>query len=182
MTSWRGEPMPHDAAEKSCKVGSAKRARWLAVAGQSRLTITSRTSFNSGIEAKWEWFWYNPVFKVNTRYYVGDRRGDYAVARSPGTFIFTFMDNGVTSEEYWRIVDAAGGYRGLSTITPAQPSLRVLHIGRARHSGGCAAEDRWNASNSLWRGCGVKIWEMCKSIIQPPTTATLRLNRFTNRS
>ena len=27
--------------------------------------------------------------------------------RYPGAFTFTFMDNGVTSKEYWRVVDAA---------------------------------------------------------------------------
>jgi hypothetical protein len=55
-------------------------------------------------------FWYNPVFKVQTL--AGDevwRRSDYRCKRAdtPGTFYFSFMDNGVTSLEYWRIVDAA---------------------------------------------------------------------------
>ena len=57
--------------------------------------------------------WYEPVFKVITldgeavwrrrRYRV--RRGD-----QPGTFYFTVSDNGVTSKEFWRILDCDEAY------------------------------------------------------------------------
>ena len=53
--------------------------------------------------------WYQPVFKVITL----DgrqvwRRRLYRVrrAKTPGTFFYSVLDNGVTSAEYWRIIDA----------------------------------------------------------------------------
>lgn len=55
-------------------------------------------------------FWYDPVFKVTTL--DGNsvwRRRHYRVKRgeAPGTFFFTVLDNGVTSNEFWRIADVA---------------------------------------------------------------------------
>ena len=52
--------------------------------------------------------WYDPVFRVTTldgndvwrRRHYRVRRGD-----SPGRFYFSVLDNGVTSSEFWRIVD-----------------------------------------------------------------------------
>lgn len=54
--------------------------------------------------------WYQPVFKVIT--HDGKevwRKRQYRVrrAKQPGTFYYTVLDNGVTSAEYWRIIDAA---------------------------------------------------------------------------
>ena len=57
-------------------------------------------------------FWYDPVFKVVT---LDDeevwRRRHYRVRRrkssGPGTFSFTVLDNGVLSDEFWRILDVA---------------------------------------------------------------------------
>lgn len=57
-------------------------------------------------------FWYDPVFKVIT---LEDeevwRRRHYRVRRrkdsGPGTFSFTVLDNGVLSDEFWRILDVA---------------------------------------------------------------------------
>jgi hypothetical protein len=54
--------------------------------------------------------WYDPVFKVTTLY--GEevwRRRHYRVRRgeSPGQFYFSVLDNGVVSNEFWRILDCA---------------------------------------------------------------------------
>jgi len=54
--------------------------------------------------------WYDPVFKVTTL--AGQevwRRRHYRVRRAaaPGQFRFTVLDNGVLSDEYWRILDCA---------------------------------------------------------------------------
>ena len=54
--------------------------------------------------------WYDPVFKVTTL--DGDevwRRRHYRVKRSkvPGSFFFSVIDNGVASNEYWRILDCS---------------------------------------------------------------------------
>ena len=55
---------------------------------------------------------------------------------TPGTFMFTFMDNGVTSQEYWRIVDCADDltwslyyYAGAAKVGPGR-YCQALH---ARH-------------------------------------------------
>ena len=57
-------------------------------------------------------FWYDPTFKVVTldneevwrrRHYRVRRRRD----TGPGTFQFTVLDNGVLSNEFWRILDVA---------------------------------------------------------------------------
>ena len=53
--------------------------------------------------------WYDPVFKVQTLDGTEVwRRRHYRVRRgnSPGRFRFTVLDNGVLSDEYWRILDA----------------------------------------------------------------------------
>lgn len=55
-------------------------------------------------------FWYDPVFKVTTL--DGEdvwRRRHYRVRKAddPGTFNFSVLDNGVVSNEYWRILDCA---------------------------------------------------------------------------
>ena len=55
-------------------------------------------------------FWYDPVFQAKTL--GGDlvwRRRHYRVRRgkTPGTFYFSVLDNGVISNEYWRIVDVS---------------------------------------------------------------------------
>jgi hypothetical protein len=56
-------------------------------------------------------FWYEPVFKVITLN--GDaqwRRRKYRVRRgksTPGTWNYSVLDNGITSSEHWRLIDAA---------------------------------------------------------------------------
>ena len=84
---------------------------WLAVAGQNPAYDHFPCQYQIWYRGKARGaFWYNPVFKVQTL--DGKevwRRSDYRCKRgdAPGTFYFSFMDNGVTSLEYWRIVDAA---------------------------------------------------------------------------
>eukprot|EP00595_Chromulina_sp_UTEXLB2642_P001763 CAMPEP_0196768254 /NCGR_PEP_ID=MMETSP1095-20130614/42522_1 /TAXON_ID=96789 ORGANISM="Chromulina nebulosa, Strain UTEXLB2642" /NCGR_SAMPLE_ID=MMETSP1095 /ASSEMBLY_ACC=CAM_ASM_000446 /LENGTH=223 /DNA_ID=CAMNT_0042137563 /DNA_START=175 /DNA_END=846 /DNA_ORIENTATION=+ len=53
-------------------------------------------------------FWYDPVFKVTTLN--GEdvwRRRHYRIrrAKTPGSYYFSVIDNGVASNEYWRILD-----------------------------------------------------------------------------
>lgn len=63
-------------------------------------------------EARQSVMWYDPVFKVVT---LDDeevwRRRHYRVRNKkntgPGTFSFTVLDNGVLSDEFWRILDVA---------------------------------------------------------------------------
>ena len=171
MTTWRGEPMTHDAAERIMQgwLGENKYS-WLAVAGQNPAYDYFPNQFQLWYRGKGRnQFWYNPVFKVNTldgrSVY---RRSDYRCRRAevPGTFIFTFMDNGVTSEEYWRIVDAADDLSwSLYYYAGAAKSAGQSYIGAvlATPDGLWPAEDQMErVEDSLWRGCGVKIWEMCQ--------------------
>ncbi len=171
MTTWRGEPMTHDAAERIMQgwLGE-KKYSWLAVAGQNPAYDYFPNQFQLWYRGKGRnQFWYNPVFKVNTldgrSVY---RRSDYRCRRAevPGTFIFTFMDNGVTSEEYWRIVDAADDLSwSLYYYAGAAKSAGQSYIGAvlATPDGLWPAEDQMErVEDSLWRGCGVKIWEMCQ--------------------
>lgn len=54
--------------------------------------------------------WYDPVFKVTTLYDEEVwRRRHYRVRRAkvPGQFFFSVIDNGVASNENWRILDCA---------------------------------------------------------------------------
>ena len=117
MTTFRGEPLTHDAAEAIMQGWYGEEAEgkkpysWLAVAGQNPAYDHFPCQYQIWYRGKAKGsFWYNPVFKVQTL--DGDevwRRSDYRCKRGdvPGTFYFSFMDNGVTSLEYWRIVDAA---------------------------------------------------------------------------
>ena len=116
MTTFRGEPLTHDVAEQIMQgwYGDGpedKPYSWLAVAGQNPAYDHFPCQYQIWYRGKAKGsFWYNPVFKVQTL--DGKevwRRSDYRCKRGdvPGTFYFSFMDNGVTSLEYWRIVDAA---------------------------------------------------------------------------
>ena len=52
--------------------------------------------------------WYDPIFQVTTLAGLSVwRRRHYRVRRGkiPGQFYFSVLDNGVTSSEFWRIVD-----------------------------------------------------------------------------
>ena len=116
MTTFRGKPLTHDVAEQIMQgwYGDGpedKPYSWLAVAGQNPAYDHFPCQYQIWYRGKAKGsFWYNPVFKVQTL--DGKevwRRSDYRCKRGdvPGTFYFSFMDNGVTSLEYWRIVDAA---------------------------------------------------------------------------
>lgn len=178
MQTWRGEPMSHDAAERIMQgwlglpdeKGELRKFSWLAVSGENPAYDFFPCQFQIWYRGKGRnVFWYNPVFKVNTL----DgrtvwRRSDYRCRRadSPGTFIFSFMDNGVTSEEYWRIVDAADDLSwALYYYAGAAKSAGQSYIGAVL----ATPDGKWpsdaemaRVEDSLWRGCGIKIWEMCQ--------------------
>lgn len=171
MKTWRGEPLTHDAAERIMQGHFGdKKYSWLAVAGQNPAYDYFPNQFQIWYRGKGRnSFWYNPVFKVITL--DGKevwRRSDYRVRRAdaPGTFWFTFMDNGVTSEEYWRIVDAADDLSwSLYYYAGAARSAGQSYIGAvlATPDGNWPADDQIDRiEDSLWRGCGVKLWEMCQ--------------------
>jgi len=112
-------------------------------------------------------FWYDPVFQART--FDGDlvwRRRHYRVrrGRSPGTFHFSVLDNGVISDEYWRIADAADDL-----------SWAVLYYSGAASAAGQAytgavfvsRTGRWPDDRSQLERierahdkCGIKMWEL----------------------
>jgi hypothetical protein len=175
MRTFRGEPLTHDAAEAIMQGWygdgpGAKPYSWLAVAGQNPAYDHFPCQYQIWYRGKARGsFWYNPVFKVQTL--DGEevwRRSDYRCKRGdvPGTFYFSFMDNGVTSLEYWRIVDAADDlswslyyYAGAAKVAGQAYIGAVL----ATKDGAWPAERELpRIEKSLWEGCGVKLWEMCE--------------------
>ena len=177
MKTWRGNPLTHETAErimqgwlgtKDPKTGETRKYSHLACAGNNEAYDSFPCQFQIWYRGKGKnVFWYNPVFKVNTL--DGKtvwRRSDYRCRRAetPGTFIFSFMDNGVTSEEFWRIVDAADDLSwALFYYAGAAKSAGQMYIGAvlATPDGLWPADDQMpRVEDALWRGCGIKIWEM----------------------
>ncbi|KAG1660262.1 hypothetical protein FOA52_007660 [Chlamydomonas sp. UWO 241] len=111
--------------------------------------------------------WYEPVFKVVTldgeavwrrrRYRV--RRGD-----APGSFHFSVLDNGVTSNEFWRILDCADDlewclfyYSGAAATAGMSYSGAVLATHTGAMPSGAEALTRLEAALD---GAGIKTWEL----------------------
>ena len=115
LASWRGEPLTDASAEKLL-VG------WLGVDGRqtSWMVHQGQSSAYDRFPCQHQIFypgrgrgvaWYDPTFQVilpdGERVW---RRRHYRVRRDrknpPGSYFFTVLDNGVTSNEQWRILDA----------------------------------------------------------------------------
>jgi len=129
MSTFRGKPLTHEAAEdmfvawmspaeSGAGAGTPADAlpfSWLVAAGKNPaydFFPCQHQLFYRG-KARGS-FWYEPVFKAITL----DgrqvwRRRKYRVRRGdkPGTFHFSVLDNGVTSNEFWRIMDCDDGYQ-----------------------------------------------------------------------
>jgi len=128
MTMFRGQPLTHEAAE-GIFVGHLEPREnennlllepaaemvpwsWKVVCGQNPAYdyfSNQHQIFYFDKRSK-STMWYDPVFKVVTLKGVPVwRRRHYRVKRAeePGTFYFSVLDNGVTSKEYWRILDCA---------------------------------------------------------------------------
>ncbi|EFN53021.1 hypothetical protein CHLNCDRAFT_26298, partial [Chlorella variabilis] len=111
MTSWAGQPLTHELAE-DIFIG------WLVgVTGPGWWTAGFKNAAYDFFPCQFQLFyrgkgrggmWYDPAFQVKT---VDGRtvwrRRHYRVKRDqkPGTFRFSVLDNGVTSNEYWRILE-----------------------------------------------------------------------------
>lgn len=129
LATFRGEPLTHEVAEGifighlegpetftypnltptgqtkekwSWKVLAGKNAAYDYFENQHQIFYRDKRSKSS--------MWYDPVFGVTTLdgHNVWRRR-HYRVRRgkTPGSFYFSVLDNGVTSNEYWRILDCA---------------------------------------------------------------------------
>jgi len=175
MKTFRGEKLTHDVAEQIMqghlnteRNGKKIDFSWLAVAGQNPAYDHFPAQYQIWYAGKARnSFWYNPVFKVNTLDGKSVwRRSDYRCKRedTPGTFTFTFMDNGVTSKEYWRIVDAADDLSwALYYYAGAAKSAGQMYVGAVL----ATPDGLWpptsemeRVERALWEGCGCKMWEM----------------------
>jgi hypothetical protein len=129
--------------------------------------------------------WYDPVFKVTTLAGVPVwRRRHYRVKRAanPGQFKFSVLDNGVTSKEFWRILDCAddlswavfyytgaaaaagtsysgallvtkdGSWPVMSTDSESEGGKTALRIERAMASGGIKMWELYEVPNGCCEG------------------------------
>ena len=190
MKTFRGEALTHEVAEQIMQghLGTERDGKkieysWLAVAGQNPAYDHFPAQYQIWYAGKARnSFWYNPVFKVNTL----DgrsvwRRSDYRCKRedTPGTFTFTFMDNGVTSKEYWRIVDAADDLSwALYYYAGAAKSAGQMYVGAVL----ATPDGLWpptremeRVERALWEGCGCKMWEMMEVDNRPDVIANAPL-------
>ena len=115
-------------------------------------------------------FWYDPVFKVvtleNKEVW---RRRHYRVIRDtkslPGTYYFSVIDNGVKSNEWWKIIDADDDlqwavfyYTGAASAagTSYSGALIVTKDGNWPNMN----EATYNRIKNAMGICGIKLWEM----------------------
>jgi len=110
--------------------------------------------------------WYDPVFRVETldgRDIWCKRHYKVRDAKEPGTYFFSVLDNGVTSNEFWTILDAADDlswilfhYAGAATV-----------VGQ-RYIGGllCTPDGSLPTESDLpriwksFRDAGIEPWEL----------------------
>ncbi|CAM9480529.1 unnamed protein product [Chrysoparadoxa australica] len=170
MTHFRGMPLDWTTAEQLFIGWLGKRdTSWIAVAGlnpaydafadQNQLFYRGRQS--TGL-------WYDPCFKVTTiDGRVVWRRRHYKVRRAKriGSFYFSVLDNGVTSQEYWKLIDVAEDfswgvfyYAGAASAAAQSYAGALLVTPDGQWPTGAARE---KAAEAALAKCGIKLWEMC---------------------
>ena len=110
--------------------------------------------------------WYDPVFRVET---IDGRnvwaKRHYRVRDGPavGTFYFSVLDNGVTSNEFWTLVDVADDlsyiifhYSGAATAVGQQYIGGLL----CTADGTLPSESERGAIYDKLRSCGIQPWEL----------------------
>ncbi|CAI5928712.1 unnamed protein product, partial [Closterium sp. NIES-64] len=168
LTHLRGQPVTHERAE-DIFVGWLGQLpwSWRVVAGQNAAYDQFPCQFQIFYRGKARGsVWYDPVFTINTL----DgrslwRRRHYRVRRGkvPGTFTFTVLDNGVISEESWRIVDVTDDFQW----------ALFYYSGAARAAGQSYTGAVLVSKDGEWPGpehavrlkaaldrCGIKEWEL----------------------
>ncbi len=115
ITHFRGEPLTHEMAEEISfghlgSLGQQLPWSWKVICGQNPaydfFPAQHMTYYLKGKSA----MWYQPVFRVilldGTQVW---RRRLYRVRRgkTPGTFFYSVLDNGVVSSEFWRVIEVA---------------------------------------------------------------------------
>ena len=189
LSTFRGQPLTFDVAdaifeghlkarpgESNSLLGSsaAEPASWMVVVGVNPAydTFCDQHQIFYREKSRPKIMWYDPVFKVETL--DGQevwRRRHYRVRRAanPGQFRFTVLDNGVLSDEYWRIIDAADDlewavfyYSGAASAagTSYTGALVVTRDGNWPAAMTDAnSETHRRIKTALLRG-GIKLWEV----------------------
>ncbi len=111
--------------------------------------------------------WYDPIFQVNTL--DGQdvwRERHYRVrrAKSPGTFYLSVLDNGVTSNEYWRVMDCHEGlewclfyYSGAASVAGVSYSGAILATKDGEYP---SQEIMQTRIKEAMDRAGLKLWEL----------------------
>ncbi|CAI7761911.1 unnamed protein product [Closterium sp. NIES-54] len=168
LTHLRGQPVTHERAE-DIFVGWLGQLpwSWRVVAGQNAAYDQFPCQYQIFYRGKARGsVWYDPVFTIRTL----DgrslwRRRHYRVRRGkvPGTFTFTVLDNGVISEEFWRIVDVTDDFQwGLFYYSGAARAAGQSYTGAVLVS----KDGEWPGPEHAVRlkaaldRCGIKEWEL----------------------
>lgn len=171
LAKWRGQPLSPQLAEEifighlgpqpwSWKVAAGQNPAYDFFPCQHQIFYRAKARGN---------LWYDPVFKVETL----DgrevwRRRHYKVrpaepGQRPGTYYFSVLDNGVTSMEFWRIVDCADdlsyavlAYQGAAAAAGTSYGGSLL----------CTPDGEWPSPELMPRveaafaRAGIKMWEL----------------------
>eukprot|EP00574_Skeletonema_japonicum_P000066 CAMPEP_0201739508 /NCGR_PEP_ID=MMETSP0593-20130828/45818_1 /ASSEMBLY_ACC=CAM_ASM_000672 /TAXON_ID=267983 /ORGANISM="Skeletonema japonicum, Strain CCMP2506" /LENGTH=577 /DNA_ID=CAMNT_0048233781 /DNA_START=449 /DNA_END=2185 /DNA_ORIENTATION=- len=123
LGSFRGKEMTKDIA-KGIMIGHLEGCGDAALEGCKELDVSWKVACGANVaydqfpsqnqlfypSAKGNGLWYDPVFRVETidgRNVWCKRHYRVRDEKVPGTFRFSVLDNGVTSDEFWTIVDCA---------------------------------------------------------------------------
>ncbi|PKI39039.1 hypothetical protein CRG98_040566 [Punica granatum] len=180
MVTFRGEEMSLELAE-DLFVGWLGKLdwSWRVVAGQNPAYDQFPCQYQLFYRGKAKGsFWYEPVFQVRTlEGKLVWRRRKYRVKRAtiPGTFFFSVLDNGVTSNEFWTIVDVADDLSwGLFHYSGAARAAGQSYTGAVLVSpdGQYPDEKQRERLASAMEKCGIKEWELFNvdncSCVDPP--------------
>ncbi|CAI9758276.1 unnamed protein product [Fraxinus pennsylvanica] len=165
---FRGESMSHEIAEDTFVGWLGKLDwSWRVVAGQNPAYDQFPCQYQLFYRGKAKGsFWYEPVFQVKT--IEGDlvwRRRKYCVKRgkTPGTFYFSVLDNGVVSNEYWTIVDVTDDlgwglfhYHGAARVAGQSYTGAILVSQDGMYPNKSQSE---RLASALDR-CNIKEWEL----------------------
>lgn len=168
LVSFRGEPLTHELAE-DIFIGwlGTKEYSWRVVAGQNAAYDQFPCQYQIFYRGKGKGvMWYDPVFTVKTLDGKSIwRRRHYRVKRSelPGTFWFSVLDNGVTSKEFWTIVDVAEDFSwALFYYSGAAAAAGQSYTGAVllSNDGIWPSEDKQLQLEAALERCGIKVWEL----------------------
>jgi len=179
MRSFRGQALTHDVAERlligwldstdSSLLTDADGPRtpwsWQVVAGQNPAFDYFPCQNQIFYRAKGNAMWYDPVFKVQTL--AGDwewRRRHYRVKRGsePGRFVFSVLDNGVTSLEHWAVVDVADDMSwALFAYSGAAAAAGQAYGGAVfvTQTGAWPSAEHLSRVEAAHQACGIQMWE-----------------------